>query len=81
MDIQKIISDVVAKLTGNPELIKGFLGDPVKTLAKRTSVMVSRSFAEKLAERNQARRILQRLSGQKRDHGACVEELRRRPKR
>ena len=27
------------------------IGDPVKTLAKRTSVMVSRSFAEKLAER------------------------------
>ena len=34
MDIQKIISDVVAKLTGNPELIKGFLSDPVKTLEK-----------------------------------------------
>lgn len=34
MDIQKIINDVVAKLTGNPELIKGFLADPVKTLEK-----------------------------------------------
>lgn len=34
MDIQKIISDVVAKLTGNPDLIKQFLGDPVKLLEK-----------------------------------------------
>ncbi len=34
MDIQKIISDVVAKLTGNPELIKSFLSDPVKVLEK-----------------------------------------------
>ena len=34
MDIQKIISDVVAKLTGNPELIKNFLSDPVKVLEK-----------------------------------------------
>ncbi len=34
MDIQKIISDVVAKLTGNPELIKSFLGNPVELLEK-----------------------------------------------
>ena len=34
MDIQKIISDVVAKLTGNPELIKSFLANPVQTLEK-----------------------------------------------
>lgn len=34
MDIQKIIADVVARLTGNPELIKSFLGDPVKLLEK-----------------------------------------------
>ena len=34
MDIQKIISDVVAKLTGNPDLIKSFLADPVKLLEK-----------------------------------------------
>ena len=34
MDIQKIISDVVATLTGNPELIKNFLSDPVKVLEK-----------------------------------------------
>ena len=27
MDIQKIITDVVAKLTSNPDLIKGFLRD------------------------------------------------------
>ena len=34
MDIQKIISDVVAKLTGNPELIKQFLSNPVQLLEK-----------------------------------------------
>ncbi|MBR1821832.1 MAG: hypothetical protein IJ769_09435 [Clostridia bacterium] len=34
MDIQKIISDVVAKLTGNPELIKSFLANPVELLEK-----------------------------------------------
>lgn len=34
MDIQKIISDVVAKLTGNPELIKSFIANPVQTLEK-----------------------------------------------
>lgn len=34
MDIQKIINDVVAKLTGNPDLIKGFLANPVQMLEK-----------------------------------------------
>ena len=34
MDIQKIISDVVAKLTGDPDLIKKFLGNPVEFLEK-----------------------------------------------
>ena len=34
MDIQKIISDVVAKLTGNPDLIKSFLSNPVELLEK-----------------------------------------------
>ena len=34
MDIQKIISDVVAKLMGNPDLIKKFLGNPVELLEK-----------------------------------------------
>ena len=34
MDIQKIISDVVAKLMGNPDLIKQFLGNPVQLLEK-----------------------------------------------
>ncbi|MBQ8111307.1 MAG: hypothetical protein IJ124_14215 [Clostridia bacterium] len=34
MDIQKIINDVVAKLTGNPELIKSFLSNPVQMLEK-----------------------------------------------
>ena len=32
MDIQKIIADVVAKLTGNPDLIKSFLSNPVDVL-------------------------------------------------
>ena len=34
MDIQKIITDVVAKLAGNPDLIKRFLGNPVELLEK-----------------------------------------------
>lgn len=34
MDIQKIIADVVAKLAGNPDLIKSFLGNPVELLEK-----------------------------------------------
>ena len=34
MDIQKIIGDVVAKLTSNPELIKSFLSNPVELLEK-----------------------------------------------
>lgn len=34
MDIQKIIADVVAKLAGNPDLIKRFLGNPVELLEK-----------------------------------------------
>ena len=34
MDIQKIIGDVVAKLMGNPDLIKSFLGNPVELLEK-----------------------------------------------
>ena len=34
MDIQKIITDVVAKLKADPQLIKNFVADPVKTLEK-----------------------------------------------
>ena len=34
MDIQKIIGDVVAKLTSNPDLIKSFLANPVELLEK-----------------------------------------------
>ena len=34
MDIQKIITDVVSKLTGNPDLIKSFLSNPVQFLEK-----------------------------------------------
>ena len=34
MDIQQNLSDVVAKLTGNPELIKSFLANPVQLLEK-----------------------------------------------
>ena len=32
MDIQKIIADVVAKLTSNPDLIKSFISNPVQLL-------------------------------------------------
>ena len=32
MDIQKIITDVVAKLKADPSLLKNFAADPVKTL-------------------------------------------------
>ena len=38
MDIQKIIGDVVAKLTGNPELIKSFLANPVEMLEKTLGI-------------------------------------------
>ena len=34
MDIQKIIADVVTKLTSNPDLIKSFLSNPVQLLEK-----------------------------------------------
>ena len=34
MDIQKIIADVVARLTSNPDLIKSFLANPVELLEK-----------------------------------------------
>ena len=34
MDIQKIIADVVAKLMGNPDLIKAFTSNPVEMLEK-----------------------------------------------
>ena len=34
MDIQKIIADVVAKLTANPDLVKAFLSNPVQLLEK-----------------------------------------------
>jgi len=34
MDIQKIIADVVARLTSNPDLIKNFISNPVQLLEK-----------------------------------------------
>ncbi len=34
MDIQKIINTVVAKLKADPEILKQFAADPVKTLEK-----------------------------------------------
>jgi len=34
MDIQKIIGEVVAKLTSNPDLIKSFLSNPAQLLEK-----------------------------------------------
>lgn len=38
MDIQKIISDVLAKLEGNDNLIAKFTADPVKTLESLLNV-------------------------------------------
>ncbi len=38
MDIQKIISDVVAKLKADPALVKNFIADPVKTLEKTFNI-------------------------------------------
>lgn len=38
MDIQKIISDVVAKLKADPSLLKNFAADPVKTLEGLTGL-------------------------------------------
>ncbi|MBR0464923.1 MAG: hypothetical protein IJJ23_11190 [Clostridia bacterium] len=40
MDIQKIISDVVAKVTGNPDLIKKLLSNPADVL-KQLGIDVS----------------------------------------
>ena len=34
MDLQKIITDVVAKLKGNPDLLKDFVANPVQMLEK-----------------------------------------------
>ena len=34
MDIQKIIADVVARLTSNPDLVKSFISNPVQLLEK-----------------------------------------------
>ena len=34
MDIQKIIADVVAKLTSTPDLVKSFISNPVQLLEK-----------------------------------------------
>lgn len=38
MDIQKIITDVVSKLKADPQLIKSFVADPVKTLEKTLGI-------------------------------------------
>lgn len=38
MDIQKIITDVVSKLKADPQLIKNFVADPVKTLEKTLGI-------------------------------------------
>ena len=38
MDIQKIITDVVAKLKADPSLLKNFAADPVKTLESLTGI-------------------------------------------
>ena len=38
MDIQKIITDVVAKLKADPSLLKSFAADPVKALEGLTGL-------------------------------------------
>ena len=38
MDIQKIITDVVAKLQANPDLVKKFLANPVELLEKTFNI-------------------------------------------
>ena len=38
MDIQKIITDVVAKLKADPKLLSNFAADPVKTLEKTLGI-------------------------------------------
>ena len=38
MDIQKIISDIVEKLTSNEDLLNNFKADPVKTLEKAFNI-------------------------------------------
>ena len=41
MDIQKIISDIVAKVTGNNDLIKKFTADPAAMIKELTGFDVS----------------------------------------
>ena len=41
MDIQKIISDLVSKLTGNSDLIKQFTSDPGSLIKKLTGFEVN----------------------------------------
>ena len=38
MDIQKIITDVIAKLKANPDLIKKFVANPVQVLEKTFNI-------------------------------------------
>ena len=41
MDIQKIISDIVAKVTGNGDLIKKFTSDPAGMIKELTGFEVN----------------------------------------
>ena len=41
MDIQKIISDIVSKLTGNNDLIKKFTADPAALIKQLTGFEVN----------------------------------------
>ena len=43
MDIQKIISDLVAKVTGNNDLIKKLTSDPASTIKELTGLDVDAS--------------------------------------
>ena len=41
MDIQKIISEIVSKVTGNSDLIKKFTSDPAAMIKELTGIEVS----------------------------------------
>ncbi len=50
MDIQKIIADVVAKLTSNPDLIKSFISNPVQLLEKTFGIDLPEDQINKVIE-------------------------------
>ncbi len=50
MDIQKIISDVVAKLTGNSDLIAKFTSDPAAIIKQITGLDISADQIKQVVE-------------------------------